>query len=207
MKKSFLLLSAGLILLTAIEASAFEVRRSALFMFLHEAKPIEEEATKALEEEDYALALRKYREAVKTYERIWKEYPDLQKERPQGIDRMVDEAIDTCEKIIDEIREKGESQDEFYQKLNEAIRVDFSDEDVRDVARSLTFLTDINIIVDGTVFSTSNDALNPRVNIRTTQPWPIRTIITRMCQQTGLAYSIEKDHVFISTRIKLDQQE
>jgi len=206
MKKAVLFLSASLFMLTAVEARAFEVRRSALYIFLHEAKPIEEEATKALKEEDYALALRKYREAVKGYERIWKDYPNLEKERPQGIDRMVDEAIDICEKIIKEIKEKGEAQDEFYQKLNEAIRVDFSDEDVRAVARSLTFLTEINVIVDETVFSSSNDALNPRVNIRTSQPWPLRTIITRMCQQTGLAYSIEEDHVFISTRVKLDEQ-
>lgn len=206
MKKAVLLLCACLFMLTAVEARAFEVRKSALFMFLHEAKPIEEEATKALREEDYALALRKYRETVKAYERIWKDYPNLEKERPHGIDRMVDEATDTCEKIIKEIKEKGEAQDEFYQKLNEAIRVDFSDEDVRAVARSLTFLTGINIIVDETVFSASNDALKPRVNIRTNQPWPLRTIITRMCQQTGLAYSIEDDHVFISTRIKLDEE-
>jgi len=206
MKKAVLFLSASLFMLTAVEARAFEVRRSALYIFLHEAKPIEEEATKALKEEDYALALRKYREAVKGYERIWKDYPNLEKERPQGIDRMVDEAIDICEKIIKEIKEKGEAQDEFYQKLKEAIRVDFSDEDVRAVARSLTFLTEINVIVDETVFSSSNDALNPRVNIRTSQPWPLRTIITRMCHQTGLAYSIEEDHVFISTRVKLDEQ-
>jgi hypothetical protein len=193
-------------LLTPIRATAFEVQKSALFVFLHDVKPVEEAAAKALEDENYALALRKYREAAAGYERIWKEYPDLPNERPLGIDRMVDDSLEKCEKIIKEIREKGEAQDEFYQKLNEPIRVDFPDEDIRNVARSLTFLTDVNIIVDETIFRGSNDALNPQVSVRTNQPWPLKTIITRMCQQTGLAYSIEDDHVFISTRIKLDDQ-
>ena len=126
--------------------------------------------------------------------------------KKQLMDNMIATAKMEAAAHIKAIKEKGEAQDEFYQKLDEAIRVDFSDEDVRAVARSLTFLTEINIIVDETVFSASNDALNPRVNIRTSQPWPLRTIITRMCQQTGLAYSIEDDHVFISTRVKLDEQ-
>lgn len=205
MKKTVMFVVLGLLLLLSKAAPAFQIEKSALYVFLHEVKPIEEEAAKALEKQDYALALRKYREALKGYERIWKDYPDLANERPFGIDQMVDESIETCKKIIEEIKEKGEAQDEFYQKLNLAVRVDFSDEHIRSVAKALTFLTDVNIIVDETVFADSNKALDPRVTVRTDQPWPLRTIITRLCQQTGLAYSIEADHVFISTRVKLDE--
>ena len=206
MRGFVLLFSACFCLMTLAEAQAFEVRKSALFVFLHEVKPLEEDASKALNEEDYALALRKYREALKGYEKIWKDYPNLADERPYGIDRMVDDSIETCKEIIEEIKNKGEAQDEFYQKLSEPVRVDFADEDIREVARSLTFITGINIVVDATVLDNSNETLNSRINIRTGQPWPLRTVIMRACQQTGLAYSIENDHVFISTRVKLDEQ-
>ncbi len=187
-------------------AEGFQIEKSALYVFLHEVKPIEEEAAKALEEKNYALALRKYREALRGYERIWKDYPDLANERPHGIDRMVDESIETCKKTIDEIKERGEAQDAFYQKLNESVRVDFSNQDIREVAQLLTSLTDVNIIVDQTVFDKSSKARNPNITIRTDQPLPLGTIIADICQQAGLAYSIEVDHVFISTRVRLDEQ-
>ncbi len=206
MKKANLILAALLILAVSAGAGAFQIEKSALYVFLHEVKPIEEEAAKALKEEKYALALRKYREALRGYERIWKDYPDLASSRPYGIDQMVDESIEGCKKIIEKIKDKGEAQDAFYLKLSGAVRVDFSDRDIYSVARALTFLTDVNIIVDKTVFTDSNEALSPRVTVRTDEPWPLRTIITRLCQQTGLAYSIEADHVFISTRVKLDEQ-
>ncbi|MBI5118627.1 hypothetical protein HZA56_19330 [Candidatus Poribacteria bacterium] len=187
-------------------ARAFEIQKSALYVFLHEVKPIEEEAAKALDEKNYALALRKYREALRGYERIWKDYPNLANERPHGIDHMVDESIDTCKKAIDRNREKGEAQDAFYQKLNEAVGVDFSNQDIREVAKLLTSLTDVNIIVDQTIFYRPSKTLNPKISIRTDQPRSLRTIIADICQQAGLAYSIEVDHVFISTRVKLDEQ-
>jgi hypothetical protein len=206
MKKAILILAVLLILAASAGAGAFQIEKSALYVFLHEVKPIEEEAAKALKEEKYALALRKYREALRGYERIWKDYPDLASSRPYGIDQMVDESIEGCKKIIEKIKDKGEAQDAFYLKLSEAVRVDFSDRDIYSVAKALTFLTDVNIIVDKTVFTDSNEALSPRVTVRTDEPWPLRTIITRLCQQTGLAYSIEADHVFISTRVKLDEQ-
>lgn len=205
--KRALFLSAVVALCFSVRAGAFEIRKSALFVYLHEVKPIEEEAAKAVEDEDYALALRKYREALQGYERIWKDYPDLDDQRPRGIDRLVDDSIRQCKKVIDEIKDEGEAQDEFYQKLNEAVRVDFDEEDIFDVARSLTFLTDVNIIVDETVFGESNAMLKRTVTIRSDVPLPLRTVVSRLCQQTGLAYSIEKDHVFISTRVKLDAQE
>lgn len=206
MKKAILILAVLLILAASAGAGAFQIEKSALYVFLHEVKPIEEEAAKALREEKYALALRKYREALRGYERIWKDYPDLASSRPYGIDQMVDESIEGCKKIIEKIKDRGEAQDAFYLKLSEAVRVDFSDRDIYSVAKALTFLTDVNIIVDKTVFTDSNEALSPRVTVRTDEPWPLRTIITRLCQQTGLAYSIEADHVFISTRVKLDEQ-
>ncbi|NQU06987.1 MAG: hypothetical protein HQ583_00390 [Candidatus Abyssubacteria bacterium] len=206
MKKAILILAVLLILAASAGAGAFQIEKSALYVFLHEVKPIEEEAAKALKDEKYALALRKYREALRGYERIWKDYPDLASSRPYGIDQMVDESIEGCKKIIEKIKDRGEAQDAFYLKLSEAVRVDFSDRDIYSVAKALTFLTDVNIIVDKTVFTDSNEALSPRVTVRTDEPWPLRTIITRLCQQTGLAYSIEADHVFISTRVKLDEQ-
>jgi hypothetical protein len=206
MKKAILILAVLLILAASAGAGAFQIEKSALYVFLHEVKPVEEEAAKALKEEKYALALRKYREALRGYERIWKDYPDLASLRPYGIDQMVDESIEGCKKIIEKIKDKGEAQDAFYLKLSEAVRVDFSDRDIYSVAKALTFLTDVNIIVDKTVFTDSNEALSPRVTVRTDEPWPLRTIITRLCQQTGLAYSVEADHVFISTRVKLDEQ-
>ena len=206
MRKETLPVAALVLFLLSVAAQAFQIEKSALYVYLHEAKPIEEKAAKALEEEDYALALRRYREALRGYERIWKDYPDLENERPLGIDRMVDESIEACKNIIEEIKEEGEAQDEFHRKLNKAVRVDFSDEHIRSVAKALTFLTDVNIIVDETVFSHSNQGLNPRGTVRTGEPWPLRTIITRLCQQAGLAYSIEADHIFISTRVKLDEQ-
>lgn len=205
MKKRILFLVACAVLFVPFASQAFQIEKSALYVFLHEVKPIEEQAAGALEKKDYALALRKYREALRGYETIWKEYPDLANERPHGVDRMVDESIETCKKIIEEIKEQGEAQDEFYQKLNEPIRVNFSDEHVRGVAKALTFLTDVNIIVDEAVLDDSNRSLKSRVTLKTDKPWPLRTILTRLCQQTGLAYSIESDHVFISTRVKLDQ--
>ena len=205
MKKrvSFLITLAAL--LVPCVSPAFQVEKSALYTFLHEIKPIEEEAAEALEKENYAPALRKYREALRGYEAIWKDYPDLANERPHGIDRMVDESIDACKKVIEEIKEKGEAQDAFYQKLAEPIWVNFSDEHIRGVAKALTFLTDVNIIVDETVIGDSNKTLKSRVTLKTDEPWPLRTVIARLCQQTGLAYSIEADHVFITTRVKLDQ--
>ena len=198
----------GLCFLVALAANAlaFEVRKTALYVFLHEVKPIEEKAAKALKEENYALALRKYKEALEGYEGIWKQYPDLANERPRGIDLMVDESIETCKKVIEEIKEKGEAADEFLQKLNETVTIDFSDEDVFKVAKALTFITDVNIIVDRTVFEEKNDALKSKVTLRTEQPWPLKTVIERLCRQTGLEYSIEDDHVFLSTRVKLDEQ-
>lgn len=205
MKRIFLFAFA-LFVFTTSTVFAFEVEKSALYVFLHEVKPIEEEATKALKEKNYALALRKYREAVKGYERIWKEYPNLADERPYGIDRMVDESIATCNTIIEDIKEEGEAQDEFYQELNQLIRVDFKQEDVRNVAKMLTFLTDVNIIIDDTVFSKSNDALTPQVTLRIDEAIPLKKVIFRICELTGLACSIEKDHVFLSTRVKLDKQ-
>jgi len=205
MKWTAPLLAFCLTLSFSFSSAAFQIEKSALYVFLHEVKPIEEEAAKALAEEDYALALRKYKEALHGYERIWKDYPDLAKERPYGIDQMVDESIETCRETIEEIKEQGEAQDEFYQKLNEPVRVDFEDQHIRGVARALTFLTDVNIIVDETIFTDSNRALSPRVTVRTDAPWPLRTILNRMCRQAGLAYSIETDHVFISTRVKLDK--
>ncbi len=206
MKRATLLLIVLLSCMTSVEVGAFEIQKSALFVFLHEVKPIEEQAAEALEGKDYALALRKYREALRGYENIWKDYPNLPDERPHGIDRMVDESIECCKKVIEEIKDKGEAQDKFYQKLNQLVQVDFSEEDVRNVAKSLTFLTDVNIIVDETVLAESKGLLDSEVSIRTDNPLPLRTIITRICQQTGLAYSIEDDHVFISTRVKLDEQ-
>ncbi len=206
MKRAGLLLLFCFLFLGSADAGAFQIEKSALFVFLHEVKPVEAEAAKALEQKDYALALRKYREALRGYERIWKDYPNLANERPYGIDRMVDESIEACKEIIERIRDDGEAQDKFYQKLNEQVRVDFSDKDIRGVAKLLTFLTDVNIIVDETVFGDSGESLNPRISIRTDAPWSLMTIIRRMCRQTGLAYSIEDDHVFISTRVKLDAQ-
>lgn len=208
MKKLILfLIVCPLLLFHSVPPAAFQIDKSAIYVFLHEVKPIEEEGASALEKEDYALALRKYREALRGYKRIWKEYPNLANERPYGVDVMVDEAIETCEKVIEEIREEGEAQDEFYQKLNEPVRVSFSNEHIRRVAKALTFLTDVNIIVDETVFDRSNKVLNPHVTVKTDEPWPLRMILTQLCQQTGLAYSIEIDHVFISTRVKVDQTE
>lgn len=207
MKRATLLLIVLFSCVISTQARAFQIQKSALFVFLHEVKPIEEQAADALEEEDYALALRKYREALRGYEKIWKDYPNLPDERPHGIDRMVDESIECCKTVIEEIRDKGEAQDEFYQKLNQLVQVDFSKQNVRSVAKSLTFLTDVNIIVDETVLAQPNDVLDSYVSLRTDNPLPLRTIITRICQQTGLAYSIEADHVFISTRVKLDEQE
>lgn len=207
MKRAGLLLSFCFLFLVSTGAGAFQIEKSALFVFLHEVKPVEAEAAKALDQKDYSLALRKYRESLRGYERIWKDYPDLANERPYGIDRMVDESIEACKKIIEEIKDEGEAQDKFYQKLNEQVRVDFSDKDIRGVAKLLTFLTDVNIIVDETVFGDSGESLNSRISIRTDAPWSLMTIIRRICQQTGLAYSIEDDHVFISTRVKLDEQE
>jgi hypothetical protein len=194
------------LLYSAASARAFEIRKTALYVFLHEVKPIEEKAAKALEQKDYALALRRYREALQGYERIWKDYPDLPNERPRGIDLMVDESIDTCKKIIEEIKEKGEAADEFLQKLDEPVSIDFADQNIFNVARALTSITDVNIIVDQTVFEKKNDALKSKVSIRTEQPWALRTVIERLCQETGLAYSVEEDHVFLSTRVKLDKQ-
>jgi len=205
MNRATLLLSISLLCVFAIEARAVEIQKSALFVFLHEIKPIEEEGAKALKGENYGLALRKYKEALRGYERIWKDYPNLPQERPYGIDHMVDESITVCKKVIEEIKDKGEAQDEFYQKLNQLVRVDFYEKDILSVAKSLTFLTDVNIIVDETVFDKSKAALKREVNIRTDDPLPLKTIIARMCEQTGLAYSIESDHVFISTRVKLDE--
>lgn len=207
MKKTVWICTACLLVASASGAAAFEIRKTALYVFLHEVKPIEEEAATALEEEDYALALRKYREALKGYEGIWKEYPDLANERPHGIDLMVDESIETCKKVIAEIKQEGEAADEFFQKLGESVSVDFSGEDIFEVAKALTFLTDVNIIVDQTIFSEDNDALKSRITLRTEDPWPLRTIVERVCQETGLAYSVEEDHIFISTRIKLDEQQ
>jgi len=120
---------------------------------------------------------------------------------------MVDESISTCKKIIDEIKDEGEAQDDFYQKLSQLIRVDFNQQDVRDIARMLTFLTDVNIIIDDTVFSQNNETLKPEVSLRIDEAIPLRKVIIRVCELTGLAYSIETDHVYLSTRIKLDKQE
>jgi hypothetical protein len=195
----------GFFFALAADALAFEIQKTALYVFLREVKPIEEEAAKALEKEDYALALRKYREALKGYERIWKEYPDLADERPRGIDLMVDESIEKCKEVIDEIKDKGEAADELHQKLNEVITVDFSDEDIFKVAKALTFITDVNIIVDKAVFDKKNDALKSKVTFRTEKPWPLKAVIEHLCRQTGLDYSVEADHVFLSTRVKLDE--
>ena len=205
MKKQIIILASCIAFILPGVSSGFEIEKSPLYVFLHETKPIEEAAAHALEDEDYALALRKYREALRKYEGIWKTYPDLANERPRGIDRMVDESIETCKKIIEDIKEQGEAQDEFYQKLSESVRVSFSDEHIRDVAKALTFLTDVNIIVDEAALSSSSPTLTPHVTIKTEEAWPLRTILTRLCRQTGLAFSIETDHVFISTRVKLDQ--
>ncbi|UCD55981.1 MAG: hypothetical protein JSV16_08990, partial [Candidatus Hydrogenedentota bacterium] len=123
MKKAVLLLSVCLLSAPLSRVGALELQKSALFVFLHEVKPIEEEAEKALNEKNYALALRKYREALRGYERIWKDYPNLANERPHGIDGMVDESIDTCKKIIEEIKDEGEAQDKFYQKLDKPVHV------------------------------------------------------------------------------------
>jgi len=206
LRKPVWLLCLCFLLYFTTDTLAFEIRKTALYVFLHEVKPIEEKAAKALEEEDYALALRRYKEALQGYERIWKEYPDLANERPYGIDLMVDESIDTCKKIIEEIKEKGVAADEFLQRLDEPVSIDFTDEDLFKVAKALTSVTEVNIIVDQTVFKGKNDALKSKVSIRTEQPRPLRTIIEQLCQQTGLAYSVEVDHVFLSTRIKLDKQ-
>jgi hypothetical protein len=197
-----LLLFAGF----SVMSDAYEIKRSALFVFLHEVRPIEDEAAKALEERNYAVALRKYRDALSGYEGIWKEYPQLPQERPYGIDRLVDESITNCKKIIEAIKDQGEAQDEFYQKLNQLIRVDFEKDDVRRVAKLLTSLTDVNIIVDETIFGSSAAALKPEISVRTDDAVPLRKIIISICDQTGLSYSIEKDHIFISTRVKLDSQ-
>jgi hypothetical protein len=205
MKKTLLLVALSILFSLSEAAPAFQIEKSALYVYLHEVKPIEEEAAKALEGKDYSLALRKYKEALQGYERIWKDYPQLASERPFGIDQMVDESMENCKKIIEDIKEEGEAQDEFYRKLNEAVRVDFSEEHIRGVAKALTFLTDVNIIVDETVFADSNKALGPRVTFRTKEPRPLRSILAQLCRQTGLAYSVEADHVFISTRVKLDK--
>jgi hypothetical protein len=203
-KRALIFIICSVFFLPAV-SSSFEIEKTPLYVFLHESKPVEEEAARALDEGDYALALRKYREALRKYEGIWKTYPDLANERPHGIDRMVDESIETCKKIIEEIKEQGEAQDEFYQKLSEQVRVNFSKEHIRDVAKALTFLTDVDIIVDETVLNGSSHILNPHVTLKTEEAWPLRTILTRLCRQTGLTFSIESDHVFVSTRIKLDQ--
>jgi len=206
MKRTLTYFCFCLLLVQTSASWAFEIRKSALYVFLHEVKPIEEEATKALNGENYALALRKYKEALQGYERMWKDFPDLPSERPLGIDRMVDESIETCKKIIEEIRDEGEAQDKFYKKLSESIRVDFSNQDIREVVKMLTFLTDVNIIMDEMVFTVSNEALDPHITIASKDPLSLKTIISRICQQTGLTYSVEADYVFITTRVKMDRQ-
>lgn len=205
MKKALRLLIALFLATVLQNAEAYEVKKSALYVFLHEVKPTEEEGAKALKDENYALALRKYREALRGYERLCKDFPDLPEQRPRGIDRMVDESMEICRKVIEEIKEKGEEQDKFHQQLSQMVQVDFTKQDIYDVAKSLTFITDVNIIVDETVFE-SNELLNPYVDLRNDNPIPLKQVIQQICQQTGLAYSIEENHVFISTRVKLDQQ-
>jgi hypothetical protein len=205
MKRHIILFAIFVALVPSGLSSAFEIEKSPLYVYLHEVKPIEEEAAKALKDEDYALALRRYKEALRKYEGIWKDYPDLANQRPYGIDRMVDDSIETCRKVIEEIKEQGEAQDEFYQKLSAPVRISFTDKHIREVAKALTFLTDVNIIIDEAALTSSSPTLNPTVTIKTQEPWPLRTILARLCRQTGLAFSIEDDHVFISTRVKLDK--
>ncbi len=205
MKSAIASLVVCCILYSPLASEAFQLEKSALYVFLHEIKPIEEAGAKALEKEDYALALRKYREALRGYEGMWKDYPYMANERPYGMDLMVDEAIEACRDVIEEIRERGEAQDEFYQQLNESVMVDFSKEHIRKVAKALTFLTDTNIIVDETVLDDPNPVLRSHVTIKTDKPWPLRMIISHLCRQTGLAYCVEADHVFISTRVKMDR--
>lgn len=170
-----------------------------LFQILHVAKPIEREAAEALRKKDYALAIRQYREALRTYKKIKEDFPNLAEMEPRGLDVVLDQGIKDCERIIENIREKGEKKDPFLINLKTPVVLDFKDQDFRDVMMVLSKVTGVSIVVEKTIFSDQGGKIDPKVSIRLDDAIPLEEAIHWLTKLKGCDYELADDFVFVST--------
>lgn len=193
----------GLALLAAAPAHARrEERRPPLFVYLHMLQPIERDAAAAQEAGEDAVAYRLYLRALRGYQALDESVADWDAVRPRGLRPLVRDAIARCEAAVETLRPTAEARDVLLQRLNQAINLDVEGMHIRDVCRMLTELTDVNVVLDDTLFPERGP--NPDVTLRVDREVPLLQVIRLIVQQKGLAYAIEEDYIYISTRTGID---
>ena len=195
-----LLLGSGLLAPPALARRQED--RSPLFIYLHVLQPLEAQGAEAREAGESAVAYRLYLRALRRYQALDHEAGDWRGVRPQGLQQLVRAGLVRCETAVTELRPEAEKDDRLLQRLNQMVNLDVKEMHLRDVAKLLTTLTDVNVVVDDTLFPVPGP--DPTVTLRVDRDVPLLQVIRLLVQQKGLAYAIEEDYVYISTRTRID---
>jgi len=179
-----------------------EEHRTPLFIYLHTLQPLEAEARSAASGGQPAEAYHLYLQALRGYQTLLASVDDWSRVEPDGLEKLVREGVTRCEGRVQALRSKAQAQDALLKRLNQPVNLNVEQVDIREVVRLLTSLTDVNIIVDDTLFPTGGP--DPKVTLRVDQEVPLLQVIRMVVQQKGLAYRIEKDYVYISSRVGVD---
>ncbi len=179
-----------------------EVRRPPLFIYLHVLQPLEKQAMEAHAADEGAMAYRFYLRALRGYQALDSSVGEWSMVEPKGLRTLVHASIDRCEAAVTALRPAAEAEDALLQRLNQPINLDVDGTHIRDVCRMLTELTDVNLVLDDTLFPERGP--DPGVTLRVDREVPLLQVIRLIVQQKGLAYAIEEEYVYISTRTGVD---
>lgn len=196
-KKVFFIVFSGLLAMAFMKENYTPV-----YILLNEARPLEEEAEKALHEGQFPQALKKYRAAVLAYEKVKEGFSKMPTDdeviEVDSVEEEVDLALRRCRKVIEEIRERAEKEDACLKSLYIKMALDFQEEDFREITKLLTELTGLNIFVDKHIFQDSGGSFSPRVSLRVNEGTSLREALVKLTRAKGLDFVVEDDHVFIS---------
>ncbi len=183
-------------------AAARTQTRPPLFVYLHVLQPLETQAEAAREAGDEAEANRLTLRSLRGYQALDQEAGTWQRIRPYGLQDLVREGLARTAAAVEELRAAAAAEDAMLRRLNQPVNVDVEAMHIREVAKLLTALTDVNVVVDDTLFSQPGS--NPKVTLRVDREVPLLQVIRLIVQRKGLAYAIEEDYVYISTRTGID---
>lgn len=193
----------GLVLVQGAPAHAHrEERRTPLFGYLHVLQPLEHEAAEAQAADEAAKAYRLYLRALRGYQGLDRSVADWNAVRPVGLHSLVREGIVRCEEAVAVLRPAAQEEDALLRRLNQTINLDVEAMDIREVCKLITALTDVNVVVDDTLFPEGGP--DPRVTLRADRDVPLLQVIRLLAQRKGLVYSIEEDYVYIGSRTGVD---
>lgn len=196
-------LLAGGVIAPSRAAATPQEYRTPLFVYLHIIRPVEDQAEQALDAGLKAEAYTLYLRTLRGYQALDNSVPDWSRVQPAGLQGLVQAGLAQAERKVQELRPAAEKENAFLHKLQQPVNVNFDGQNIRDVCKLLTKLTDVNIILDSDLFPLGGP--DPRVTLRVDRGVPLLEVIQLIVQQKGLAYSIEEDHVYISTRVEIDE--